>query len=91
MTRQILDALAEDQYCLAAVAQQYGLSKATLSRFAGIRWDPRGLPKVPRVPDLWRNIAKVVGSNPDFIEAAKRAGVWQSIEKALECSPQMAV
>lgn len=80
MIRQIFDGLMDDGYRLVDVAQQYGVSKATLSRFAGIRWDGGQNADLYPVPDLWRNTAGVVGSDPDFVEAAKRAGVWQRIK-----------
>ena len=91
MIRRIFDDLADDRYCLTEVAQQYGLSKATLSRFAGIRWGPRQRRMGTSIPDLYRNMAQVVGSDADFVEAAKRAGVWQGIEEIFDRSLQMVV
>lgn len=83
MIRSIFDGLAESGYSLAAVAVQYGVSKPTLSRFAGIRWHS-ATSADSWVPDLWRNTAKVIGSDPEFVEAAQRAGVWRQIEEAAE-------
>jgi hypothetical protein len=81
MIHQIFDDLADQRYCLADVAKQYGLSKATLSRFAGTRWDHGGGHMINAMPDLWLNTARVIGSDPDFVDAAKRAGIWQQIKQ----------
>lgn len=86
MIRQNFDQLADDAYQLKEVAWQYGISEATLSRFAGVRW-ARNNRMGSAVPDLWRNTAKVIGSDPNFVEAAKSAGVWKQIEQANEASP----
>jgi hypothetical protein len=87
MIRRIFDGLADEQYCLVQVAEQYGLSKATLSRFAGIRWGSGSDPLASPVPDLWRNTAKVIGNDPDLVEAARHAGVWQQIELVTQDQP----
>ena len=51
----------------ATIAEEFGLPVATYSRFAGIDWMKSD---ALDVPDLWRNIAKVVTSDPVFQEAA---------------------
>lgn len=81
MILQIFDALADEQYCLVQTAQRFGLSKATLSRFAGIRWNADEATLGSGVPDLWRNTAQVIGNDPHFVEAANRAGVWQLVKQ----------
>jgi hypothetical protein len=82
MIKEIFEALADGEYRLSALASKYGLSKATLSRFAGVRWDGNRRMMLAAMPDLWRNTAKVLGSDADFVEAAKRAGVWREVEAA---------
>ena len=84
MIMEIFDAVTDQEYHLSATASKFGLSKATLSRFAGIRWGGNGQTIRSTVPDLWRNTAKVLGSDPDFVEATKRAGVWKRVEAVCE-------
>lgn len=81
MIRQIFADLSCGSYHLSKVAATYGVSKATLSRFAGIRWAAKRDREMSAMPDLWRNTAKVLGSDPSFVEAAKAAGVWRRVEE----------
>jgi hypothetical protein len=60
------------------IAKEFGLSKATFSRFAGSRWRD-----ADRIPDLWMNTAQVLASKPEFKEAAIEAGVWRDVEETL--------
>lgn len=76
---RIFDDISCDEYEDRKVARDFGLSKATFSRFAGSRWLPMG----SAIPDLWRNTAEVISKHTDFEEAAKRAGVWEQVETAL--------
>jgi len=65
----------------AEIRQDFRLSKAALSRFAGTRWS-RGGPdgEAFRVPDLWRNMLGQLMACPDFVDAAQEAGIWRSIQ-----------
>ncbi len=74
----ILKALSEDRYEESQVARDFGLSKSTVSRFAGIRWDLPG-----RIPDLWANVAHTLASHAPFIETAQDAGVWHQVQRVL--------
>ena len=47
------------------ICKQFGLSKATFSRFAGQNWDTA-------IPDLWENTARIVGQSPIFREALEK-------------------
>jgi hypothetical protein len=67
-----LEADGEDH----AIAEVFGLSRATFSRFAGRRWktgDHRP------IPDLWFNVAAVAGRFALFRELARAAGVLNEI------------
>ena len=78
MIRRIFSDLAAGSYSDNAVARKFGVSKATFSRFAGSRWRrPNGDHSEAGMPDLWRNLAQVLGSHPDFVEAARSAD-WSS-------------
>ena len=61
----------EGAYSLSEVAQNFGLSKASLSRFAGPAWsgDAR-----QEIPDLWANTAHVLAGNALFSEVVENAG-----------------
>lgn len=80
LIQAIFDLLTDDQGSLEEIASQFRVSKPTLSRFAGFRWNSPTRQN-SGVPDLWRNTAQVIGSDPEFVEAAKRAGVWQRVEE----------
>ena len=63
------------------------LSKATLSRFAGTKWSAQtDSGRASFVPDLWRNTARTLAGHPDFVVAAKEAGVWQQVQVVLSDS-----
>lgn len=63
------------------IARDFGLSKATFSRFAGSRWNAS---KIATIPDLWLNTAQVLSTNPDFKEIAIEAGVWNEVAETLK-------
>jgi hypothetical protein len=94
LIRELFERLSNEESELAPLAQRYGLSKATLSRFAGFQWHaaPAGAGGVGgtsggasggvgggAVPDLWRNTAHVLTGCEAFREAAADAGVWPRI------------
>jgi hypothetical protein len=64
-----------------AIAQKFGLSRATLSRFAGSRWKVSAF---ERCPDLWSNLARVLASDAEFTRAARDCGVWERVMKIIE-------
>jgi hypothetical protein len=82
--------LSEGQYDDGNLARRFGLSKATFSRFAGSRWKLSAVDRLrPRaIPDLWRNTAKVLATNPMFIQAAKECGVWSEVLEVLDRVPK---
>ena len=78
LVMQIFHDLQDGCYSEKRLAQQFGLSHATLSRVAGSRWRLR--PGEPP-PDIWANVAQVLSANNDFVEAAKDAGVWPRVQQ----------
>ena len=71
-----------DEYEDGKVARDFGLSKATFSRFAGSKW----LLSESGIPDLWKNAAEVISTNPTFKEVAIDTGSWKQVESALQRS-----
>ena len=78
----VFDRLDSEEFCAEQVAERFGLSKATLSRFAGTNWKKHDSGEY-RIPDLWINTARVLAKVPGFREAAQAAGVWPRVKKVL--------
>lgn len=57
---KIFDAITSDASSDTQVAKEFGLSKATFSRFAGRKWT--------QIPDLWRNTASILAHHPTLKE-----------------------
>jgi len=72
---EIFSDLSEADYNVTRIADQYGISKPTLSRFAGSKWfekieDGKDI----KIPKLWRNTAKILAGNPTFMETVLKSG-----------------
>jgi len=82
---QVFETLSTDQYEEKRIAERFGLSRPTFSRFAGSRWrnDPSSRP-----PDLWRNVAQTLAGHATFVEKAKEAGVWPKVKEILNENPE---
>ena len=80
LIHRIFDGIGCEGHNDVTVARDFGLSKATLSRFAGSRW--RDVKKA--IPDLWLNTAHVLATNPVFREVVEQTGVWDQIKATLE-------
>lgn len=86
--RMILDifrAIEHDKYEVTQIANKYGVSKATLSRFAGSTW----FEKIENnesvvVPDLWKNTAQVLAGNPVFMEMILTSSIVDRFEEILK-------
>jgi len=79
----IFNNLESDEYNQAALARQYGLSTASLSRFAGCHWENNKQRKNNNsIPCLWRNLAGLVARDTRLVEAAQLCGVWPEIQTA---------
>ena len=81
----VFEALSTDQYEEKGIAELFGLSRPTFSRFAGSRWqiDPSST-----APDLWRNVAQTLAGHTTFVEKAKEAGVWPRVQGVLKEDPK---
>ena len=73
MILAIFTRLADGEYSAIAMAREYGLSKAAMSRWAGLRWSDcdKGDELRGDIPDLWRNVAGVLAGNVRFVRAAR--------------------
>lgn len=69
MILQIFSDISEGDYQASQVASIYGISKSTLSRFAGNQWfkNDKNKEKLD-IPDLWRNTAKTLSESQEFME-----------------------
>jgi AraC-like DNA-binding protein len=84
LVRQIFQQLADENYRPAELASHYGLSKATLSRFAGMRWLNQAN---PQVPELWRNTARILAHDARFREATEAVGLWDRVASVAGVDP----
>lgn len=72
---QIFSEIQNGEYKITRVASRYGLSKATLSRFAGNSWfEKMDGGRNISVPDLWKNTAHVLAENPVFLDTVISSG-----------------
>ena len=73
MILAIFASLADGSFSAVDLAGEYGLSKASMSRWAGHRWsqDGRSNGEPGGIPDLWRNVAGVLASDARFMRAAR--------------------
>ena len=78
---RIFEDLGAGEYEQKSTAARFGLSQATLSRFAGSDWHRNHASK-GAVPDLWRNTANVISQIPVFREMAEEVGLLDTIEAA---------
>ena len=81
---RVFDDLAKGSYEPGRVADEVGLSRATMSRFAGSRWSGRlrGAVQGP-LPDLWLNTAKMLAADERFMRFVRSAGLSGRIEQVL--------
>jgi hypothetical protein len=75
MILQIFEDISYDDYKDSEIAKDFGLTKATYSRFAGSRWQQ----SESDVPDLWRNTAQVLKDHPIFRQVAQEMGLWDQV------------
>ena len=81
---QIFSDIALGEYEATQIAQHYGISKATLSRFAGSIWfEKTGDNESVTIPDLWQNTAGVLAVNHVFMETVLTSGVAGKLEEVL--------
>lgn len=81
---QIFSDIALGEYEATQIAQHYGISKATLSRFAGSMWfEKTEYNKSVTIPDLWQNTAGILAGNHVFMETVLTSGVAGKLEEVL--------
>jgi hypothetical protein len=80
MIKRIFENVNSQELEDGQVAKDFGLSKSTLSRFAGSRWTKAESP----IPDLWLNTAKVLRQLAIFKEVALQTGYLEMAENISE-------
>ena len=83
MILRIFDVINGGRYEDIRIANEFGLSKATFSRFAGNKWSERIDDESTQIPDLWQNMAKIMASEPDFMELAMNAGIMPKLKRVI--------
>jgi hypothetical protein len=68
IVERIITEVIQGDHDAERLASDVGLSKASLSRFAGTQWNMTGEKDGSAVPDLWRNAAHLMVSDPRFVE-----------------------
>ena len=85
LVRRIFDDLGDGEIEDSCLAAEFGLSRASFSRFAGSRWFRRMDESAETaIPDLWRNTAWVLSGIPAFIAAGRTTGLWDRIRQVLD-------
>ena len=80
MIHRIFEDVNSQEYEGGKIAQDFGISKATVSRFAGSCWTKMKSP----IPDLWLNTAKVLRQLKIFKEVAIQTGYLEMAENISE-------
>jgi hypothetical protein len=85
MICQIFESLSRGTYEPMIIADRFGLSRPTFTRFAGSRWltGAENRAKLP-IPDLWLNTAQTLAGHPAFVRAAETAGVLKHVQEILQ-------
>jgi hypothetical protein len=78
---KILNAITIKEITYTEIAEEFKISKATLSRFAGQNWQKRGKSKPP---DLWKNVAHIIDRNPHLLEEARSMGILDIIKNIVK-------
>jgi len=78
MILEIFQNIGREGYLERKLADAYGLSKSSFSRFAGSGWR-----NIEKIPALWANTAEALSQHTAFMEAAREAGVWRKVELIL--------
>lgn len=84
LIQRVFTSLTASLYNESEIAREYGLSKATFSRFAGSRW-PRS--RRGAIPDLWRNAARLLATHGPYQQALADLGLWPVTEKTCDNGP----
>jgi hypothetical protein len=79
---RVFSRLASGEFKDGEVAREFGISKATFSRFAGRNWFNKQ--HVLAIPDLWRTTARVLSENEAFMERVVNSGLTRELDKILD-------
>ena len=79
MVLRIFSDINCEKYEDGKVAQAFGISKATFSRFAGSRWK-----NSKTIPDLWKNTARVLLVHSSFKETLEQFRTLKHIKETIE-------
>jgi len=80
MIHHVFESVLKEHVTEAQIAQEFGLSTPTFSRFAGRRWSNGTHKIVPaNVPDLWKNTAHILANHPQFMDTARQSASWGPI------------
>lgn len=80
MIHHVFESLLNEHDTEAQIAQEFGLSTPTFSRFAGRRWSNGTHEIFPaNVPDLWKNTAHILANHPQFMATARQSASWGHI------------
>jgi len=81
---RIFEQITEGCYDEKKLAQRFGLSQSSLTRFAGSRWQ---ISANSRPPDLWSNLAHLLAKNGTvFSSVAKACGIWKQVQEVIKVS-----
>jgi len=81
---RIFEQITEGCYEEKTLAQRFGLSQSSLTRFAGRRWQ---ISTNSRPPDLWSNLAQLLSKNGTvFSSMAKACGIWKDVQEVIKVS-----
>jgi hypothetical protein len=79
LVMRIFKEIGSGTYADKDIAIEFGLSKATFSRFAGSRW----FQNETAIPDLWLNTAIILSKNKKFREVIEEAGFLKVVSAAV--------
>ncbi len=85
---ELLEGVFEEGFSFTELSNRHGISKTNLSRFAGLEWISPDSNSA--VPDLWKNLARVVLTDEIFLDAATEWGILPQLKRAVEKRPSKA-
>ena len=77
---RVFDEIRDADYSDGKLARNFGLSRATYSRFCGSKWHG----KESTIPALWMNTAQVLSQNPAFKEMLNETGFRAQVQNTLK-------
>jgi hypothetical protein len=77
---RLFEAIENGLYDNRAIAIEFGLSPASLSRFFPRRWQPDDHRPIP---PFYANLCQALAAYAPFTEIARKAGVWKTVRRLL--------